>query len=616
MAPVPAAMAQEEDTVTFVGAGWGHGVGLSQYGAYGASRDGWTVDEIIEHFYQGSSIGTMGEGELAPKENLWVNLEKDRSELLLIAEEIGYSSAPPPLADVVVTRGEDSWSLDVNNRLEISWSSSDNTCSLVIQDSTGATLETPGSGPCNVDITWDGWEERPSRKIQIDGCYNWDWNATPAQNRPCEYARGDLHLRSGPGGMDLSVEMDIDDYVLGISEMPYYWGFETNGGLEALKAQALAARSYARELQIQRPPPGDNLCGAWCDVRDTTIDQRYVGWGHTGAGIDEWIEAVNATANQVITHPDAPNGAVVRAYYSSSSGGFTENIHEVSTAYPNPVEYLSSVDDHWALTSLNPYDSWVETASADYVAGKVFGSGSGVVLDSVQVTERNTSTSVRTVLFTGTADGSPVTKELSGATVDSMFGLRSKYFDVQFGDYVPAPFADISGSIHFDDIVYIADLEITKGCNPPTNTNYCPDAAVSRGQMAAFLVRALGLTDDGGKDWFTDDNGSVFETDINRLAAAGITRGCTADGTRFCPADSVTRGEMAAFLVRSWGYDDPGAGDWFTDDNDSIFAGDIDRLKVAGITKGCNPPDNDHFCPDDPVERDEMASFLARALRG
>ena len=613
MVPAGAAVAQDAATVSFVGAGWGHGLGLSQYGAYGAARDGWTAEQIIEHFYQGSHIGTMGQDGLAPKENLWVNLEYDRSSLLLIAENTNLATPVP----VVVTRGEDSWELGTNYRLAITWSSSDNTCSLEIQDASGATVETPGPGPCDVDLTWDGWVDQPSRKIEIDGCTQIDWNA--GINRPCQYARGDLHLRSGPGGMDLSVELDIDDYVLGISEMPYYWGLPENGGLEALKAQAIAARSYARELQLSRPAPGDNACAAWCDVRDSTVDQRYVGWGHSGSGIDEWIAAVKDTAGEVIVHPDAPYG-VVRAYYSSSSGGYTENINEVNSAYPEPVEYLSSVDDHWSLTSLNPYSSWVKTLSADYVAQKVWGDIAGanddLVLESAQVVERNTSTSARTVLFTGTLNGAPITRELSGATVDARFGLRSKYFDVQFGDIDPSPFKDISDSVHYDDILYIANLGITKGCNPPVNNQYCPSGTVSRAQMAAFLVRALGLTDDGGRDWFTDDDGSVFEADINKLAQAGITKGCNADGTQFCPDDPVSRGEMAAFLVRAFGYDDPGKGNWFVDDDGSMFEGNIDRLKQAGVTVGCNPPDNNRYCPDDSVERDQMASFLARALRG
>ncbi|MGA9596197.1 MAG: S-layer homology domain-containing protein, partial [Acidimicrobiia bacterium] len=138
---------------------------------------------------------------------------------------------------------------------------------------------------------------------------------------------------------------------------------------------------------------------------------------------------------------------------------------------------------------------------------------------------------------------------------------------------------------------------------------------VTRGEMAAFLVRALGLTDDGGRDWFTDDDGNVFESDINKLAAAGVTRGCDPpDNTRFCPNDKVSRAEMAAFLVRGLGLTAGSGKDTFVDDNASIFEDDIDRLAAAGITRGCNPPTNDRFCPYADVRRDEMASFLARAL--
>ena len=68
--------------------------------------------------------------------------------------------------------------------------------------------------------------------------------------------------------------------------------------------------------------------------------------------------------------------------------------------------------------------------------------------------------------------------------------------------------------------------------------------------MAAFLVRGLGLTDSGNVD-FIDDNGSTFESAIEKLAAAGITQGCNPpQNDRFCPNQPVTRGMMAAFLVR------------------------------------------------------------------
>jgi uncharacterized delta-60 repeat protein len=114
---------------------------------------------------------------------------------------------------------------------------------------------------------------------------------------------------------------------------------------------------------------------------------------------------------------------------------------------------------------------------------------------------------------------------------------------------------------------------------------------------------------------FVDDSGSVFESHIEALARAGITLGCNPPANdRFCPNDPVTRGQMAAFLVRSFGYTDDGGGDLFVDDDESVFAGDIDRLGAAGVTLGCNPPVNDRFCPDNPVTREQMAAFLTRAL--
>jgi hypothetical protein len=176
-------------------------------------------------------------------------------------------------------------------------------------------------------------------------------------------------------------------------------------------------------------------------------------------------------------------------------------------------------------------------------------------------------------------------------------------------------FTDDDGNVHEPSIEAIAAEAITRGCNPPVNDLYCPDATVTRGQMAAFLVRALGLTDDGGGNTFTDDDGSVFESDIAKLAAAGITKGCNPPiNDLYCPDSTVTRGQMAAFLVRAMGYTDNGGGNLFVDDDGSVFENDIDRLGTAGVTRGCNPPANDRYCADDPVKRDQMASFLTRAL--
>ena len=180
--------------------------------------------------------------------------------------------------------------------------------------------------------------------------------------------------------------------------------------------------------------------------------------------------------------------------------------------------------------------------------------------------------------------------------------------------YPGTRFVDDDDSIFEHDIEWLAAEGITKGCNPPENDRFCPDGQVTRGQMAAFLSRALGLVDQLD-DPYIDDDGHLFEDDIERIAAAGITKGCNPPvSDRFCPDDTVTREQMAAFLVRALGYTDDGGGDLFVDDDDSIFESDIDKLATAGVTKGCNPPRSDRFCPTDVVTRGQLAAFLHRAL--
>lgn len=168
-------------------------------------------------------------------------------------------------------------------------------------------------------------------------------------------------------------------------------------------------------------------------------------------------------------------------------------------------------------------------------------------------------------------------------------------------------FFDDDASPHEADIEALATSGITRGCGDDL---FCPAAPVTRGQMAAFLVRALGLRP-GSAEPFEDTGASIFKADIAALAAAGITRGCSP--TSFCPEDPVTRGQMAAFLVRAL---DLAAADPnpFVDTGGSVFESDIARLAARGITRGCNPPANDNFCPDQPVLREQMATFLTRGL--
>lgn len=172
-------------------------------------------------------------------------------------------------------------------------------------------------------------------------------------------------------------------------------------------------------------------------------------------------------------------------------------------------------------------------------------------------------------------------------------------------------FSDDESSVHQANIEIIADLGITRGCNPPDNTKFCPNRSITRGEMAAFIRRLRDLPTTP-TDYFSDDGASEFEADINAIMEAGIGFGCS--DSEYCPDVPLLRDEMAELLVRTFGYDNPNGTDWFTDDESSVFEASINALASHGITKGCNPPTNDAFCPDRSLTRAEMASFFARAL--
>lgn len=168
-------------------------------------------------------------------------------------------------------------------------------------------------------------------------------------------------------------------------------------------------------------------------------------------------------------------------------------------------------------------------------------------------------------------------------------------------------FFDDDATVFEDAIERVATAGVTLGCNPPFADAYCPDRAVTRAEMATFLARGFGLFAPTGNP-FADDDGSFHEQDIGSLAAAGITLGCGPG--LFCPHASVTRGEMAAFLTRAAGLA-PSAASPFSDDDGHPFEADISALAAAGVTVGCGPG---LYCPDAPVTRAEMAMFLTRIL--
>jgi len=154
------------------------------------------------------------------------------------------------------------------------------------------------------------------------------------------------------------------------------------------------------------------------------------------------------------------------------------------------------------------------------------------------------------------------------------------------------------------NIIRLFELGITTGCAPD---QYCPDRDVTRGQMATFLARMLNLSAEG-TDWFDDNNGDVHEPAINALADLGISNTCGQDS--YCPDSAVTRDDMALFMVRA--YDLPASNELSFDDvTANHHETEIRALAAAGITFGCG---ENVFCPDNPVNRGQMASFLIRAV--
>lgn len=173
---------------------------------------------------------------------------------------------------------------------------------------------------------------------------------------------------------------------------------------------------------------------------------------------------------------------------------------------------------------------------------------------------------------------------------------------------VGGTFSDDNGQVHEPMIEAIAAAGITGGCTA-AGDRYCPRNSVTRGQMAAFLARVLELPA-AATDHFADDGGSTHEDAINRVADAGIAGGT--DPNTYQPSGDVTRAQMATFLARATDLTQVSSGP-FTDVAGNTHEGNINAIDQADITSGCNPQGT-RYCPSEPVTRAQMASFLGRAF--
>ena len=176
-----------------------------------------------------------------------------------------------------------------------------------------------------------------------------------------------------------------------------------------------------------------------------------------------------------------------------------------------------------------------------------------------------------------------------------------------------AGFTDVDpAGVHAADIDALFAAGVTEGCSGEP-LRFCPAEAVTRAQMATLLARALELPEAPAAGFTDVDPAGVHAADMDALFAAGVTEGCSGEPLRFCPAEAVTRAQMATLLARALELPEaPAAG--FTDvDPAGVHAADMDALFAAGVTEGCSGEPL-RFCPAEAVTRAQMATLLARAL--
>ena len=172
-------------------------------------------------------------------------------------------------------------------------------------------------------------------------------------------------------------------------------------------------------------------------------------------------------------------------------------------------------------------------------------------------------------------------------------------------------FVDVAtGNVHAEAITALVEAGVTQGCSPD-GTRFCPADAVTREQMATFLDRTLAVLD---RALPAAPPGAFSDTDGSVHAAAidRLAAAGIAQGTapgRFSPRESVSRGQMALFLERAFELA-TGTHPGFSDVGD-VHDAAVRAVASAGITLGCSPG---RFCPGDPVRRDQMASFLERSV--
>jgi stage II sporulation protein D len=352
--PAPAsarvdATAARAPTPLFVlsGHGWGHGVGMGQYGAYGYAKHGVGYRAILAHYYSGTTIGT------APVRKVRVLLAQKKAKLTISSTaDFSVTDAAGDKHDV--TAG--TITLDSKLKLKVD-------AAAKAKPLPGPLLFAPGTAPLEL-------------------------------GRPY---RGQIQVTVADGKLQAVNVVGLEPYLQGVvpAEMPHTWA------PEALKAQAVAARSYALA----------SLKSGSFDLYPDTRSQVYRG---VAGEAPETNAAVQATAGQVVLYA----GRVAKTYFFSTSGGRTMS---AADAWGTPIPYLVSVPDPY--DTLSPYHDWGPMAFTAAKLGKAL-HAQGKLMD-VQV-QANGSGRVADVTAVAANGESTAT----GAAVRKALGLRSTWFSV------------------------------------------------------------------------------------------------------------------------------------------------------------------------------------------
>ena len=586
----PVELPTPDPQVRITGSGWGHGVGMSQYGAYAQALRGWPAARILRHWYPGVDIGRSSRSS----EPIVVNLSTvARSPSVVVESGAARWQACAPRCTWLT--GRDGQRL-IQRRASGSWTvvaTADGDLSLrhdgvvLWRGTTGTTLR--------VQLTQDRDERTVARILGR----RYRWGALELG----------VHRTAACRGPALCVNVrvpSVERYLYGLAEMPSSWANA------ALRAQAIVGRTYALRT-LER----GTRASCRCHLLATPADQVYDGLGkEEGPAGERWVAQVDASAGRVVRH----RGALAATFYSSSHGGRSERVED-SYAFSAPTTdypYLDSVADPYSADPAvrNPYARWTAPLSNAAFAGYVDRRFRRVT--GVSVRSRTPGGTPRALVVTGVdGDGATLTVPFAGvagkqvgdrrvwivgAELKHRFELRSQ----QIRRIGLAPFTDDDGTVHEYPITTLAAAGITTGCD---GSRFCPDDPVTRAQTAALLVRALRLPL-AAEDAFADDDGSVHEPDIDALARAGLANGCTP--TDYCPGAALTRGQMASLLARALELP-PSAADAFGDDDGHAHEDSINRLAAAGITDGTAAGG---FAPGGRLTRAELASLLVRALRG